>query len=166
MIRICTPSCKLVGNVNITFWGRRMSSTQKTNPCSLYRPKGSWKTITTNIDLPGEEGHMSIMRTTLQISLDDDAMMLGIMKSPSIAWRMGFQSKRVLTYIISLLWIILSFFSLITYDLNIQSGCISIIIWSDMEVSNLGLPRHDTERSSLGKKFGFQFLLKKLPKLL
>ena len=40
MIKRCIPLCRPVDNGSITFWGRKRSSTQTTDPCSSYRPNG------------------------------------------------------------------------------------------------------------------------------
>lgn len=46
MIKRCIPSCRLIGNGSITFWGRRQSSTPIINLFSLYRHNGSFRMIT------------------------------------------------------------------------------------------------------------------------
>jgi hypothetical protein len=45
MTKRCIPLCRPADNGSITFWGRKRSSTQTTDPCSSYRHKGSCRMI-------------------------------------------------------------------------------------------------------------------------
>ena len=45
----CIPLYRLADNGSITFWGRKRSSTQTTDPCSSCRHKGSYRTIATHL---------------------------------------------------------------------------------------------------------------------
>ena len=46
MTKRCIPFYRLADNGSITFWGRKWSSTQTTDPYSSYRHKGSYRMIT------------------------------------------------------------------------------------------------------------------------
>jgi hypothetical protein len=45
MTKRCNALCRLPDNGSITFWERKRSSTQTTDPCSSYRHKGSCRMI-------------------------------------------------------------------------------------------------------------------------